>query len=169
MLFGIGHLLHGQDSAVGRYEQQYPNVTFTIVLQLGFAKDNDRLEKRMTSWPVPALTPFKGTWLGTLPSSYFMLRPPDLPTDGTGYPGADGYLYVGPRDHLLPRTAIRQNRPEHRIPNRTSAKGRRRARPSRQPHAPRGDLPARAAVKRPAIRPTRPVRTAAHRARYPAA
>jgi hypothetical protein len=101
MLFGIGHLLHGEDSAVGRYEQQYPNVTFTIVLHLGFAKDNDRLEKRMTSWPVPALAPFKGTWLGTLPSSYFILRPPDLPTDGKGYPGADGYLYVGPRDHLL--------------------------------------------------------------------
>jgi hypothetical protein len=101
MLFGIGHLLHGQDSAVGRYEQHYPNVTFTIVLHLGFAKDNDRLEKRMASWPVPALAPFRGTWLGKLPSSYFILRPPDLPTDGTGYPGADGYLYVGPRDHLL--------------------------------------------------------------------
>lgn len=101
MIFGVGHLLHGQGSAVAMYEQQYPNVTFTMVLHVGFAKDNDRLERRMASWPIPALVPFKGTWLGTLPSSYFMLRPPDLPTDGTGYPGADGYLYVGPRDHLL--------------------------------------------------------------------
>jgi hypothetical protein len=101
MLFGIGHLLHGQDTAVGRYERDYPNVTFTIVLHLGFAKGNDLLEKRMASWPVPALASFNGTWLGTLPSSYFNLRPPGLPTDGTGYPGADGYLYLGPRDHLL--------------------------------------------------------------------
>jgi hypothetical protein len=102
MLFGIRHLLHGEGSsaAVARYEQTYPNVTFTVVVHRGFAKDNDKLEKRMTSWPVPALAPFKGTWLGQLDSSYFNLTVGE-PADGKGYPGADGYLYVGPRDLLL--------------------------------------------------------------------
>jgi hypothetical protein len=168
MLFGIGHLLHGGDSAVGRYELQYPNVTFTIVLHLGFAKDNDRLEKRMTSWPVPALAPFIGTWLGTLPSSYFILGPPDLPSDGKGYPGADGYLYVGPRDHLLSEPISARTGLDTAYIAELQT-GRRCARPSRQPHAPRGDLPARAAVKRPAIRPKRPVTTAAQSSRHPTA
>jgi hypothetical protein len=101
MLIGWGHILHRRGAAAQIYEQRYPGVTFTIVNHEGFAKDNDQLERRMAPWPVPSLTPFKGTWLGELDSSYFSL-PGDAPQPpGTGYPGADGYLYLGPRDFLL--------------------------------------------------------------------
>jgi hypothetical protein len=95
MLFGWDHVLH-TGGAVAIYEQRYPGVTFSIVNHEGFAKDNDALEKRMSSWPVPSLIPIKGTWLADLDSSYF-----GLPPGQKGYPGADGYLYLGPRDFLL--------------------------------------------------------------------
>lgn len=95
MLFGWDHMLH-TGGAVAIYEQRYPGVTFTIVNHEGFAKDNDELEQRMASWPVPALTAISGTWLADLDSSYF-----GLPPGQKGYPGADGYLYLGPRDFLL--------------------------------------------------------------------
>jgi hypothetical protein len=100
MLFGTGHTRH-TGGAVAIYEQNYPGVTFTITDHQGFAKDNDELERRMASWPVPSLTPITGTWLGDLDSSYFSL-PGDAPLPpGKGYPGIDGYLYCGPRDLLL--------------------------------------------------------------------
>jgi hypothetical protein len=100
MFFGTGHTRHN-GGAVGIYEKNYPNVTFTITDHRGFAKDNDELERRMASWPVPSLTPITGTWLGDLDSSYFCL-PGDAPLPpGKGYPGIDGYLYCGPRDFLL--------------------------------------------------------------------
>lgn len=95
MLFGLAHMTHG-GGAVGSYEQHYPNSTFVIADHRGFAKDNDVLENRMTSWPVPSLTPVKGTWLDRLDSSYF-----------EGFPGqwgsaaVDAYLYVGRRDLLM--------------------------------------------------------------------
>ena len=95
MLFGWDHMLH-TGGAVALYERHYPGVTFTIVNHEGFAKDNDELEQRMASWPVPSLTPIKGTWLAGLDSSHF-----GLPPGQNGYPGADGYLYLGPRDFLL--------------------------------------------------------------------
>jgi len=95
MLFGWDHMLH-TGGAVAIYEQRYPGVTFTIVNHEGFAKDNDELEQRMASWPVPALTAISGTWLADLDSSYF-----GLPPGQKGFPGADGYLYLGPRDFLL--------------------------------------------------------------------
>lgn len=95
MLFGWDHMLH-TGGAVARYEQRYPGVTFTIVNHEGFAEDNDQLEQRMASWPVPSLTPIEGTWLAGLDSSYF-----GLPPGQQGFPGADGYLYLGPRDFLL--------------------------------------------------------------------
>ncbi|SDR90105.1 hypothetical protein [Actinopolymorpha singaporensis] len=100
ILMGTGHLRHGRGAAE-IYEQTYPNSTFVITGHLGFAKDNDELERRMASWPVPSLTTFKGTWLGELDSSYFSL-PGDAPLDpGKGYPGIDGYLYLGPRGFLM--------------------------------------------------------------------
>jgi hypothetical protein len=101
MVIGWGHILHGIGAAAQIYEKRYPGKTFTIVNHEGFAKDNDKLERRMASWPVPSLTPFEGTWLGELDSSYFNLpgNPPQPP--GNGYPGADGYLYLGPWDFLL--------------------------------------------------------------------
>jgi hypothetical protein len=95
MLFGSDHMLH-TGGAVATYEQRYPGVTFTIVNHEGFATDNDKLEQRMATWPVPSLTSITGTWLSDLDSSYF-----SLPAGDKGYPGADGYLYLGPRDLLL--------------------------------------------------------------------
>lgn len=101
MLIGSAHILHGRGDAANIYEQRYPGATFTVVNHEGFAKDNDELERRMASWPVPSLTPFKGSWLAELDSSYFSL-PGDAPQPpGNGYPGADGYLYLGRRDFLL--------------------------------------------------------------------
>lgn len=100
ILMGTGHLRHGTGAA-GIYEQTYPNSTFVLTGHLGFAKDNDELERRMAAWPVPSLATFKGTWLGELDSSYYSL-PGDAPLDpGKGYPGIDGYLYLGPRDFLM--------------------------------------------------------------------
>lgn len=107
MLFGVTHMMHG-GGAVGIYETKYPNVTFVIADHWGFAKDNDELEKRMALWPVPSLTPIAGTWLDDLDSSYF-----SQPPGQRGYPGVDGYLYLGPRDSLMhqpisARTALDQ-------------------------------------------------------------
>jgi hypothetical protein len=100
ILMGTGHLRHGTGAAA-IYEQTYPNATFVITAHLGFAKDNNELERRMASWPVPSLATFEGSWLGQLDSSYFSL-PGDAPLDpGKGYPGIDGYLYLGPRDFLM--------------------------------------------------------------------
>jgi hypothetical protein len=88
-------MTHGS-GAVGIYEQHYPNSTFVIADHRGFAKDNDMLENRMTSWPRPSLTRVRGTWLDRLDSSYF-----------EGFPGqwgaaaVDAYLYVGRRDLLM--------------------------------------------------------------------
>jgi hypothetical protein len=95
MLFGWEHMLH-TGGAVARYEQRYPGRTFTIVNHEGFAENNDELEQRMASWAVPSLTPIAGTWLASLDSSYY-----GLPPGEKGYPGADGYLYLGPRNFLL--------------------------------------------------------------------
>jgi hypothetical protein len=100
MLFGISHLLHGGGSAVAMYERKYPGRTYTIAMHLGFQKDNARLEARMAGWPVPSVMPFSGTWLGRLDSSYFESRP-GQPAATNGYPGADAYLYVGPRALIL--------------------------------------------------------------------
>lgn len=100
MLFGIGHLLHGEDTAV-RYEQQYPNVTFTVDPAPRFRQGQRPADGRMMSWPIPALAPFKGHLARQ--AALLVLHPEGtgLPTDGTGNLGADGYLYVGPRGHLL--------------------------------------------------------------------
>lgn len=100
MLFGSEHMTHAaggsSSSAVAIYEQYYPGVTFSIANHEGFAQDNDQLEGQMASWPAPSLTPINGTFLADLPSSYFF-QPPGM----LGYPGIDGYLYMGPRDLLL--------------------------------------------------------------------
>jgi len=82
--------------AVAIYEQKYPNSTFVIADHLGFAKDNDVLEKRMASWSIPSLAPIKGTWLDKLDSSYFS----DFPGQW-GSAAVDAYLYLGPRGLLL--------------------------------------------------------------------
>lgn len=101
LLFGIRHLVHGDvDNAVQKYERDYPGVTYVVAYHRRFERDNDQLEARMASWPVPSLVPFSGTWLGDLDASYF----PDTegaPPGTHGFPGADAYLYLGRRDVLL--------------------------------------------------------------------
>ncbi|MFL6124942.1 hypothetical protein [Actinophytocola sp.] len=101
MVYGWRHLAHGQGSnAVSRIERDYPGAAYVVVYHRRFERDNDRLEARMASWPVPSLLPFQGTWLGALDASYF----PDMeevPPGQHGMPGIDAYLYVGRRDVLL--------------------------------------------------------------------
>jgi hypothetical protein len=70
MLFGTAHLFHGESTAVGIYEKNYPGVTLVIADHVGFgnwtaaAKYNNEFEARMASWPVPSLVQqMKGTWL----------------------------------------------------------------------------------------------------------
>lgn len=101
LLFGIRHLVHGDvENAVTKYERYYPGVTYVVAYHRRFEQDNDRLEARMASWPVPTLVPFEGTWLGDLPASYFPDTEGAPPTE-RGYPGVDAYLYLGRRDVLL--------------------------------------------------------------------
>jgi hypothetical protein len=101
LLFGLRHLVHGNvGNAVQMYEKDYPGVTYVVAYHRRFEQDNDQLEARMASWPVPSLVPFHGTWLGDLDASYF----PDtegVPPGTHGYPGVDAYLYLGRRDVLL--------------------------------------------------------------------
>jgi len=109
MLFGTFHLFHsnntaprGLESAVERYERDYPGVTLVIADQIVFdnstdaAKYNaDELEARMASWPVPSLLQnIEGTWLADVDKAYFSRM-------------VDAYLYIGPSDLLLvePRPA----------------------------------------------------------------
>lgn len=99
MLFGLRHLMDGYDNAVTRYEQRYPGVTYVVAYHRRFERDNDRLEARMASWPVPSLVPFEGTWLGELDATYFP-DTEDVPPGEHGYPGVDAYLYLGRRDVL---------------------------------------------------------------------
>jgi hypothetical protein len=107
MLFGTFHLFHrynaapiGLESAVERYERNYPGVTLVIGTAMVFDNStplpaNDELEARMASWPVPSLVQnIKGTWLGDVDKYYFSKM-------------VDAYLYLGPGDLILaePRPA----------------------------------------------------------------
>jgi hypothetical protein len=109
MLFGTFHLFHsgnsvlrGLETAVERYEKDYPGVTLVIADMLVFDTstdlanyDSDELEARMASWPVPSLVQnIEGTWLAEVDKTYFSTM-------------VDAYLYLGPSDLLLvePRPA----------------------------------------------------------------
>ncbi|GAB3469248.1 hypothetical protein [Actinophytocola sediminis] len=115
LLFGLRHLTRGEHrSAVWLYEQDYPGVTYVVAYHRRFEKDNDRLEARLASWKVPALLPIRETWLGELTPDHFPLDGHEAPPGALGYPGVDGYLYLGRRDVLLRepisfRTAVDQD------------------------------------------------------------
>jgi hypothetical protein len=99
MLFGLGHLTHdGGSGAVAQLEREYPGAAYVIADHRGFTTDNARLEQRLGSWP--ALVPLKGSWLGSLETTYFPVNR-DYPPGTRGYPGVDAYLYEGPADLLL--------------------------------------------------------------------
>jgi len=107
MLFGTFHLFHsnlagprGLQSAVERYEKNYPGVTFvigtSIVSRNSIAPSvMEEMIERMASWPVPSLEQkLKGTWLAGVDQYYFTNM-------------IDAYLYLGPADLMLaePRPA----------------------------------------------------------------
>jgi len=65
ILCGVGHLYHGEGTAVSIYEQKYPGRTLVVETHNGFAAfiDLDRghqLEARMRTCPIPSLIPIKG-------------------------------------------------------------------------------------------------------------
>jgi hypothetical protein len=99
LLFGLGHLTHdGGSGAVAQLEREYPGAAYVIADHRGFTSDNTRLEQRLGSWP--ALVPVKGSWLGSLDTTFFPTNR-DYPPGTRGYPGVDAYLYEGPADLLL--------------------------------------------------------------------
>jgi hypothetical protein len=102
MLFGSAHLAHGLTneaaaavrqlpggfavaSAVGRYEERHPGVTFTIDL-FGCGSEST-LGAAARSWPVPSLLKTRDTRLASQPNSVL--------------PGPDGMLYLGHPGLLL--------------------------------------------------------------------
>jgi hypothetical protein len=101
-------------SAVSLYEKEYPHVTF-VISDLGiFDTDLPSLnDSKFVNWPIPALAPSKGTWLGALDLSHFI--PPGTRIDQDcnvhhEFPKAlqrpmedyvDAFLYLGPQDLRL--------------------------------------------------------------------
>jgi hypothetical protein len=107
MLFGTIHLFHtnntaprGLESAVERYEVNYPGVTFVVGTAIVSRNPIpqpiiNEMKEGMASWPVPSLVKnFKGTWLADVDQYYFSKM-------------VDAYLYLGPADLMLaePRPA----------------------------------------------------------------
>ncbi len=107
MLFGTMHLYHrnmtaprGLESAVERYEMNYPGITFVIGTAIVStnpisAQTIEEMNRRMASWPVPSLVQnLKGSWLSDVDQYYFSKM-------------VDAYLYLGPADLMLaePRPA----------------------------------------------------------------
>jgi hypothetical protein len=101
MLFGTGHLFHGDqtvprglESAVERYEISYPGVTFVIGTAIVSRNPIpppiiNEMKRGMVSWPVPSLVQkLKGTWLAGVDQYYFSKM-------------VDAYLYLGPADLIL--------------------------------------------------------------------
>ena len=106
MLFGVEHLFHGTNSAVGRYESKYPGKTLVIDTHKGFAALFDlerghQLEARMREWPTPSLIRLSGSWLADLDLPYFLWPFPKR-MGGMSYAQlVDGYLYLGPGSALV--------------------------------------------------------------------
>jgi hypothetical protein len=110
MLFGTFHIFHGFDmGAVGKYEQNFPNVTFVISELGSFDTDrSDLTNSPFASWEAPTLARSKGTWLGALELMQF------FPVGALGadctvgelfsWPMetlVDAFLYLGPQDLRL--------------------------------------------------------------------
>jgi hypothetical protein len=107
ILCGVGHLYHGEGTAVSIYDQKYPGRTLVVETHNGFAAfiDLDRghqLEARMRTWPIPSLIPIKDSWLADLDLPYFLWPfPKGLWGAGKSISTlADAYLYLGPGDSL---------------------------------------------------------------------
>jgi hypothetical protein len=62
---GGAHLSRGA-SPLHALEQRHPGTTYNIAIHIGFGGRNEELEKRLVSWPKPALAGIRGTWWGEL-------------------------------------------------------------------------------------------------------
>jgi len=113
MLFGVGHLIHGFNSAVARYESRYAGKTFVIDTHHGFAAFFDlerghQLEARMRDWPVPSLIRLTGSWLADLDLPYFLWPFPKR-IGCVSVRRLSGFLWIRPRtaSTFKPRTCRR--------------------------------------------------------------
>ena len=84
MLYGEQHLFHGvSTNAIGRLEAHHPGTTFVVYTHASLgcdvpsATENDAIEARLATGPVPSLTRIKGMWLAEVPtpSPRFRVRP----------------------------------------------------------------------------------------------
>jgi hypothetical protein len=112
MLFGTDHLFHdvGSFSAVSIYERNFPNVSF-VISELGIFDTGSRTfsSSRFKTWPAPALARAKGTWLGALEMTQFMLPTAyAIDKDCNVFTAlehienlVDAFLYLGPQDLRL--------------------------------------------------------------------
>jgi hypothetical protein len=108
-------------TAVHIIEANYPNIVYSIVPHVGFSERNDELEPQLATWPLPALLPTRGTWIGALSPN--LLFAAGMEWDGddpyahlTLAEVADAYLYLGPRASLTashPNPAIYRGDPAY--------------------------------------------------------
>ena len=145
LIAGAGHFARISDAKphegniVQRLELSYPGTIFTVVPHVIFdetlAVYQDKiseLEKRLASWPIPALATIHGAWLGELDAHLHFdniakiidpdgaerfIRVPYIGRDGAPLRDvklrdmADALLYLGPQHTLIftppaPRTSI---------------------------------------------------------------
>lgn len=101
-------------------DQSHPGAVFVVLPHDGFdEQNNEALEQRLASWPLPGLAFVKNTWLGKLnpdiifPASKrgFNLMPdgskvvPPSPYGGLKIQEiTDAYLYLGPKSSLVKET-----------------------------------------------------------------
>jgi uncharacterized iron-regulated protein len=65
VIAGLAHLTHGGGGISDVVQSRYPKAVFVAAVHVGFP--TEALERRLDSWPVPALSELAGTWIGALP------------------------------------------------------------------------------------------------------
>ena len=134
LIAGAGHFARISDArpqegnVVQRLELRYPGTMFVVVPHAIFDEtmavhrdEVDDLEKRLASWPIPAVARVRGTWLGEIPAylhfdniakivdpdgSERFVRVPYIGRDGIPLTEVrlrdmvDSLLYLGPRQML---------------------------------------------------------------------
>jgi hypothetical protein len=124
LIAGIAHVVRGahpRRTAVGLIEANHPQAVYVIVPHVGFGDRNATLEPQLAGWPIPALLPVRGTWIGALPPN--LLFAAGMTWDGddpyahvTLADVADAYLYLGPHAGLTtshPNPAIYRGDPAY--------------------------------------------------------
>jgi hypothetical protein len=103
-------------TAVNHIEARWPGSIYAIIVHVGFKDRNSAYEPRLCDWPVPALAPLRGTWLGALEAGLVLGSGEAAYRSVTLADAADAYLYLGPRDSLTashPNPAIYRGDPEY--------------------------------------------------------